>query len=68
MIHVTKLHASGNDFIIIPFDPFVMDYGNLAVKLLDRHLGVGADSLLIIKENPLEMIHLLNYPIEKSYL
>lgn len=56
MIHVTKLHASGNDFIIIPFDPFVMDYGNLAIKLLDRHLGVGADGLLLIKENPLEMI------------
>ena len=56
MIHVWKMHGCGNDFCIIPFDPYIMDYSKLAIKLCDRRLGIGADGLIIVKDNPLEAI------------
>lgn len=56
MIHVKKMHGCGNDFCLVPFDPYIMDYSKLAVKICDRKLGIGADGLIVVKENPLEMI------------
>lgn len=56
MIHVKKMHGCGNDFCLIPYDPYVMDYSALAQKICDRKLGIGADGLIVVKENPLEMI------------
>ncbi|MGB5875488.1 MAG: diaminopimelate epimerase [Bacteroidota bacterium] len=52
-IGFTKATGLGNDFIIIDdrmggikFDP-----GKLAVALCDRHFGIGADGLLILKKS-----------------
>ncbi|MFZ5943841.1 MAG: diaminopimelate epimerase [Bacillota bacterium] len=46
----TKMHGLGNDFIIL--DTFTEDingeYSSLAVKLCDRHFGIGADGLIFI--------------------
>ena len=46
----TKLHALGNDFLVmLPSEE--MDYsvlGDLARRICDRHTGVGADGLIII--------------------
>ena len=46
----TKMHGLGNDFIIIDsrIEPLEgLDLSKLAVKLCDRHYGIGADGLLI---------------------
>ena len=55
----TKLHALGNDFLIAEpgqgLDPAAA--GDLARRICDRHTGVGADGLLLVrveKEDPAE--------------
>jgi diaminopimelate epimerase len=49
-VRFTKVHALGNDFIVI--DPEeragIVDIPGLARRLCDRHVGVGADGLLLI--------------------
>lgn len=42
-----KLQATGNDFVLIQSDE-ERDWSSLAMKLCDRHFGVGADGLIIL--------------------
>jgi len=44
----TKLHGSGNDFIIVDARGGERDWSKLAVAICDRHLGAGADGLLTV--------------------
>ncbi|MFB0564490.1 MAG: diaminopimelate epimerase [Candidatus Aminicenantaceae bacterium] len=46
----TKVHSLGNDFLIIDQKktPEVSDISEFAQKICDRHIGVGADGLLLI--------------------
>jgi diaminopimelate epimerase len=44
----TKLHGSGNDFIIVDARGSERDWSKLAVAICDRHLGAGADGLLTV--------------------
>lgn len=54
----SKYHGCGNDFIILNFKQVINeDLEALAVSLCDRHLGIGADGLILVKENPLEMLY-----------
>jgi diaminopimelate epimerase len=49
----TKMHGAGNDFVVLdgiahtlpPIEP-------LAAQLCDRHFGVGADQLLVVRASP----------------
>lgn len=50
-----KMHGCGNDFILIYFEQN-LNYVDLAIKLCDRKFGIGADGLIIVKKDPLEMI------------
>lgn len=45
-----KMHGLGNDFIVIDefTEPSNRDYNALAPALCDRHLGIGADGLIIV--------------------
>lgn len=50
MIEFYKMHGTGNDYIY--FDCFVqeiVDPEALAVKLSDRHFGIGGDGIILIK-------------------
>ena len=49
-----KYHGLGNDFIIGMYEGGV-DYSNLAIKCCDRHSGIGADGLILAKEDNGEM-------------
>ncbi len=51
-----KMHGCGNDFVMADYEENI-DYANLAIKICDRHIGVGADGLILVKTNPLEMIY-----------
>lgn len=42
------MHGLGNDFIVIEARENV-DYSELAIKLCDRHFGIGADGLLVVE-------------------
>ncbi|HYE67140.1 MAG TPA: diaminopimelate epimerase [Anaerovoracaceae bacterium] len=57
MIQFTKYHGCGNDFILLT-EESVSDhsYSELAKQICHRQLGIGADGLIIVKQDPLEMI------------
>ena len=46
----TKMHGIGNDYIYVNcFEEKVENPSELSVKLSDRHFGIGADGLILIK-------------------
>lgn len=54
-MHVWKMHGCGNDFCLVSYSPYE-DYTVLAPKICNRKTGIGADGLIVLKEEPLEMI------------
>jgi len=49
MIKFQKMHGLGNDFILMDqIDPSKYDLPALAIKLCDRHQGIGADGIILI--------------------
>ena len=51
-LHFYKMQSTGNDFIIIDAEhQVVTNPGGLAVSLCKRHAGIGADSLVLIKNS-----------------
>lgn len=47
-LHVTKAHAYGNDFLLVPSAAAAADDpGDLAQALCDRHSGLGGDGLIL---------------------
>ena len=49
----TKMQGIGNDYVYINcFDEQVNDPAGLAVKISDRHFGVGSDGLVLICPDP----------------
>jgi len=44
-----KLHGAGNDYIYVNgFEERVLDPEGLAVRISDRHFGIGADGLILV--------------------
>lgn len=44
-----KMHGLGNDFILFnDLDPLRFDLNALAIRLCDRHQGIGADGIILI--------------------
>ena len=48
-MNFTKLHGTGNDFLVIDARDLARDWSAIAVAMCDRHLGVGADGLLLVR-------------------
>ncbi|MHB8514887.1 MAG: diaminopimelate epimerase [Dehalococcoidia bacterium] len=46
-MHFTKLHGTGNDFVVIDARSLDRDWDVLARAVCDRHFGVGADGLIL---------------------
>ena len=49
-IKITKMQGLGNDFVILDYEEFLktnLSMPDLAVKLCDRHFGIGADGMII---------------------
>jgi diaminopimelate epimerase len=44
----TKMQGAANDFVLIEAGGMQRDWSRLAVAVCDRHLGIGADSLLLL--------------------
>ena len=44
----TKLQGAANDFVLIEAEGVQRNWSQLALAICDRHLGVGADSLLLL--------------------
>ncbi len=51
-MNFTKMHGLGNDFIVFDdLDDLYTDYSDMAIKLCDRHFGIGGDGILIAKKS-----------------
>jgi diaminopimelate epimerase len=49
---VVKAHAYGNDFLLLSADDSAADPAMVAQKLCHRHLGIGADGLIVFETGP----------------
>ncbi|MDM8533126.1 diaminopimelate epimerase [Clostridiaceae bacterium HSG29] len=47
----SKYHGTGNDFILIDYISSEFDYSGFAIKICNRHKGVGADGLMYYSES-----------------
>jgi diaminopimelate epimerase len=43
-----KMHGAGNDFLVVESSGEERDWAAIAVAMCDRHLGVGADGLMLV--------------------
>jgi diaminopimelate epimerase len=44
----TKMHGAANDFVMVDGRKIKRDWSKMAIAVCDRHLGIGADSLIIL--------------------
>jgi len=51
----TKMYVCDEDFLITMYESNI-DYPNVAIKVLNRIKGIGANGLIVVKTNPLEML------------
>ncbi len=47
-MNFTKVQGAGNDFILVETSDMQRDWSQVAIAMCDRHLGVGADGLLLL--------------------
>lgn len=51
MVQFTKYQGTGNDYLFIDGRKTEADWPDLAVKMSDRHFGIGADGIIIAMES-----------------
>jgi diaminopimelate epimerase len=47
-MHFTKMQGAGNDFIVVDGRDTDRDWAALALRITERHLGAGADGLIVL--------------------
>jgi diaminopimelate epimerase len=47
-MHFTKLQGAGNDFVVVDGRGIDRDWSAMAMRVTDRHLGIGSDSLIVL--------------------
>lgn len=47
-MNFTKMQGAANDFVVVDARNIERDWSRLALAMCDRHLGVGADSLILL--------------------
>ena len=63
----TKMHGLGNDYIYVnAFEEKIEDPNALAVKISDRHFGVGSDGLVLIAPSEVADFQMLMYNADGS--
>ena len=64
----TKMHGNGNDFIVIEdMDNSIQDEETLAKNLCDRHFGIGADGILLVRKSGKAHIQMVIINSDGSY-
>lgn len=68
VVKFTKMHGTGNDFIIIEdLENKINDDYELAKKLCDRHFGIGGDGILIVRNSKIADIQMVIINSDGSY-
>ena len=47
----TKMHGTGNDFVLLDGRLEKQDWNTLAVAMCDRHFGIGGDGILVVQDS-----------------
>lgn len=65
----TKMHGNGNDFIVVDDrnNRFLGNESELALKLCDRHFGVGGDGILIVRDSKIAQTEMIIINADGSY-
>lgn len=64
----TKMHGTGNDFIIVEdFKSEIMNKQMMSKKLCDRHFGIGADGVLFVEKSQKSDIKMIIINSDGSY-
>lgn len=61
-----KLHGSGNDFLIIDARGVERDWSKLAAAICERHVGAGADGLLLVLPSTVAQLRMGLYNADGS--
>lgn len=68
IIDFTKMQGTGNDFIVIEdFDGKYANLEGIAIKLCDRHFGIGADGILVVRKSNIADIQMVIINADGSY-
>ena len=63
----TKMHGCGNDYIYVNgFEEKIEDEAQTAILVSDRHFGIGADGLIIIKPSDVADFEMVMYNADGS--
>lgn len=62
----TKLHGTGNDFIVIDARAIDRDWAKLAIAICERHFGAGADGILLVKPSSAAALRMVLYNADGS--
>jgi diaminopimelate epimerase len=62
----TKLHGTGNDFLVIDARYLDRDWAGLAASMCATHTGVGADGILLIKPSTVAALRMVLYNADGS--
>ena len=58
-LHFTKMHGAGNDFVLLDGRKNVpAELGDVARAIGDRHMGVGFDQLLVVRDSESHPYHM----------
>ena len=67
IINFTKMHGIGNDYIYINcLESMVEDPTNLAIKMSDRHFGVGGDGIVLIAPSTVADARMIMFNMDGS--
>lgn len=66
-LRFTKMHGTGNDYVYVNlFEEKVSDPSALAVRVSDRHFGIGSDGLILIAPSEVADCRMMMYNADGS--
>lgn len=66
-IHFTKMHGTGNDYVYInAFEEEIDNAEELAVRISDRHFGIGSDGLILVAPSETADCRMIMYNADGS--
>lgn len=66
-LHFTKMHGTGNDYVYVNlFTEVVEKPSELAIRVSDRHFGIGSDGLILVAPSTIADCRMIMYNADGS--
>ena len=63
----TKMHGTGNDYVYVNlFEESIPDISQVAIRVSDRHFGIGSDGLILIRPSEVADFEMAMYNADGS--